>query len=270
MQETYTMKRLIILIAAGLAVGSAPAQTLIYNGYNNPNYAYNSNAFFSMYASPSIGFDPAAQRIAFRFTAAASSVPWVLRNVRLPIRTGNASDVYMAIVTDAVGAPGTSIIWQVTAPSGVNATLANRDVAASGLLDPGASYWLMVGNAIPASDNVINWFIATPSLAGTLARSAYNGGTWGSWSIFASSDLGAFAIFADPIATPTTNAIATAVEVFFPTVSGSVYQVQYQNAMGDTNTWYNLGPPILGDGGERAVFDSSRGQTQRYYRVLTQ
>ena len=60
--------------------------------------------------------------------------------------------------------------------------------------------------------------------------------------------------------------IYTAIEVTWQSVSGTNYQVQWASSL-DTNTWYDLGSPITGTGGEMSVFDSIRSVIRRFYRV---
>jgi WD40 repeat protein len=61
--------------------------------------------------------------------------------------------------------------------------------------------------------------------------------------------------------------IWTAVEVGWRSVAGTNYQVQWASALA-TNQWYNLGSPITGNGSTKTIFDSCRGQPQKFYRVM--
>ena len=58
------------------------------------------------------------------------------------------------------------------------------------------------------------------------------------------------------------------VEICWNSVSNTMYQVQYQQAL-TTNDWVNLGPPVSGNGFKNCVTDPvAQGQTQRVYRVV--
>jgi len=68
--------------------------------------------------------------------------------------------------------------------------------------------------------------------------------------------------------TGTTNAeAATAVEICWPSVTDQVYVVQYAPVV-DTNRWTDLGVPVSGNGTTNCMFDSTRGGSERFYRVL--
>lgn len=70
---------------------------------------------------------------------------------------------------------------------------------------------------------------------------------------------------------PLTNALVTTiqiacVDVCWNTQSNRLYQPQYKSEL-TTNTWVDLGLPILGDGATNCITDSIRGQPHRFYRV---
>ncbi len=68
--------------------------------------------------------------------------------------------------------------------------------------------------------------------------------------------------------TGTTNAgNAVAVEICWPSVTNEVYVVQYAPAV-EANRWTDLGLPARGNGTTNCVFDSTRGRSERFYRVL--
>jgi hypothetical protein len=69
--------------------------------------------------------------------------------------------------------------------------------------------------------------------------------------------------FAPP---PTLSAYA-AVELCFPTMPNTQYQVQWAASLPGTN-WTDLGAPVLGDGATKCIFDSTRGNAKRFYQVL--
>ena len=67
---------------------------------------------------------------------------------------------------------------------------------------------------------------------------------------------------------PVRVSIFTAVEIGWNSETGKTYQVQYATAV-DTNLWFALGAPVAGNGSTNYVFDSTRVQPKRFYRVLT-
>lgn len=73
-------------------------------------------------------------------------------------------------------------------------------------------------------------------------------------------------------ATSITNVAAkiyTAVEINWNSQAGHSYQVQYATAL-NSNLWINLGSPVAGTGTNNSVFDSTRSQPAKFYRVLIQ
>jgi hypothetical protein len=62
--------------------------------------------------------------------------------------------------------------------------------------------------------------------------------------------------------------IYTAVEICWDTATGKTYQVECASTV-YTNVWTEVGEPVLGDGGLKCLLDSTRGQEQKFYRVLT-
>jgi hypothetical protein len=67
---------------------------------------------------------------------------------------------------------------------------------------------------------------------------------------------------------PASLSIHHAVEVNWQTQTNQVYQVQWAFEV-DTNTWYDFGRPVIGEGTEVSVFDATRGRPRRFYRLLT-
>ncbi len=65
---------------------------------------------------------------------------------------------------------------------------------------------------------------------------------------------------------PSAN-IATAVEIWWGSQSGTTYQVQWASVL-SSNIWQNLGSPIVATGTNTAAFDSTRQATKRFYRVI--
>jgi len=59
----------------------------------------------------------------------------------------------------------------------------------------------------------------------------------------------------------------SAVELSWPTRADKSYQVQCRSSL-TTNQWSDLGAPIAGNSGIRCLNDSSRGFSQRFYRVI--
>ena len=68
-------------------------------------------------------------------------------------------------------------------------------------------------------------------------------------------------------APPPTLAAYTAIELCFPTMPNTQYQIQWTSSVPSTN-WTNLGSPISGDGTTKCVFDSTRGNAKKLYQVL--
>lgn len=70
----------------------------------------------------------------------------------------------------------------------------------------------------------------------------------------------------------TTNQVAATivagVQVAWASVTNRPYQVQASQAI-TSNTWFDVGAPILGNGTTNAFFDPLGANHQRYYRVLT-
>jgi len=67
---------------------------------------------------------------------------------------------------------------------------------------------------------------------------------------------------------PTVLRIYPAVELGWNSDTGKVYQVQYSTIL-NSNAWVNLGPPTPGNGATSYLFDSTRDQPSKFYRVLT-
>lgn len=76
-------------------------------------------------------------------------------------------------------------------------------------------------------------------------------------------EIDAYPVVADE---PEVIDIQTAVELSFPTVSGTVYRVQYSIDLTSTN-WVDTAETLTGDGGTNSVF-SSTGGSNRFYRVV--
>jgi hypothetical protein len=81
---------------------------------------------------------------------------------------------------------------------------------------------------------------------------------------FAIDDLS----FTTGASAPVAAKIYSAAEIDWSSQTNVNYQVQYSTAL-NTNNWLNLGNQVTGNGSTNTVFDSIRGQTQRFYRVLT-
>jgi hypothetical protein len=62
--------------------------------------------------------------------------------------------------------------------------------------------------------------------------------------------------------------IFTAVEINWNTLTNTQYQVQWSLSLSSTN-WTSLGTPIQGTGTNISLFDSTRGQPQKFYRVIS-
>jgi hypothetical protein len=57
-----------------------------------------------------------------------------------------------------------------------------------------------------------------------------------------------------------------AVEVSWTSVAGRIYQVQWKN--NSTETWTNLGTPVVGNGAAASVFDRTQDAGLRIYRIV--
>jgi len=64
----------------------------------------------------------------------------------------------------------------------------------------------------------------------------------------------------------TTLAIAQGVAVTWNSVTNMLYQVQWASSL-DSNTWFNLGSPVVGNGITNLLFDPLQS-SNRFYRVL--
>ena len=63
--------------------------------------------------------------------------------------------------------------------------------------------------------------------------------------------------------------IFNAVEIGWTSVSGQIYQVQYSTNLVSSN-WFNLGSAVIGNGSTNSVFDSTRQNSQRHYKVIAE
>ncbi|HWX18413.1 MAG TPA: hypothetical protein VN578_00775 [Candidatus Binatia bacterium] len=68
-------------------------------------------------------------------------------------------------------------------------------------------------------------------------------------------------------ATGPTPSIFPAVEISFPTVTNTRYQVEWSTNLAGTN-WQPLGAPLTGTGTNVSAFDSTRSGAMRFYIVL--
>jgi hypothetical protein len=60
--------------------------------------------------------------------------------------------------------------------------------------------------------------------------------------------------------------ISTATEICWPSLSNSLYQVEYRTRL-DTDQWLPLAQPVLATGTQSCVLDSTRASPRKYYRV---
>lgn len=60
--------------------------------------------------------------------------------------------------------------------------------------------------------------------------------------------------------------IFTAIELVWPSLAGSFYQVQWSPSL-DQSHWVNFGQAVAGTGADLSVFDSTRTHPQGFYRV---
>lgn len=114
-------------------------------------------------------------------------------------------------------------------------------------------------NANPSGDGVPNWLKYNLGLDPTVAGTSMPEGV-----VFANGkDL------VNPIIDPSqTNAIAiyTAAEVAFNTEAGKTYQVQAISAV--SQTWSNIGTPIVGTGSPMSYVTPTRLGAQQFFRVI--
>jgi hypothetical protein len=61
--------------------------------------------------------------------------------------------------------------------------------------------------------------------------------------------------------------VRTATEITWDSTSGTVYRVQWRNEL-DTNTWSQLGSPVVSTGTSARTYDSTYNVPHRFYRVL--
>ncbi len=66
---------------------------------------------------------------------------------------------------------------------------------------------------------------------------------------------------------PLTASIHRAVQVCWSSLANKTYQVQWRS-LDDLTVWRDLGDPIRGTGAEICVFDSTRAQPRKFYRIL--
>jgi hypothetical protein len=65
---------------------------------------------------------------------------------------------------------------------------------------------------------------------------------------------------------PVAASIYLAVEIGWNSVTDRLYQVQYSTVL-NSNSWFDLGVPVPGNGTTNYVFDTMRGQPKKFYRV---
>jgi nitrate reductase cytochrome c-type subunit len=107
-------------------------------------------------------------------------------------------------------------------------------------------------NAAPAGDGIPNWLKYALGLNPLIkGLSVPNGVVW------ANTGQGG--------ATNTLQ-IYTAAEVNFPTVVGTMYQIQGITSLG--GTWQNIGAPIAGTGQSISYLTPTRNNVQQFYRVM--
>ena len=66
---------------------------------------------------------------------------------------------------------------------------------------------------------------------------------------------------------PTQTSIESAVQIGWTSYPGASYQVQWSSSV-DTNNWFNLGLPVVGNGSTNYVSDPLSSAPRRFYRVL--
>jgi hypothetical protein len=66
---------------------------------------------------------------------------------------------------------------------------------------------------------------------------------------------------------PAVTRIDRAVQISWASVTNQLYQVQWA-PRADTNTWFDFGPAVTGNGSTNSVSDTAADRDQKYYRVL--
>ena len=67
---------------------------------------------------------------------------------------------------------------------------------------------------------------------------------------------------------PAAASIHPAAEIAWPTLPGVSYQVQTSLSLDNPN-WTDFGSPVIGNGSEMSVFDSTRNKAKQFYRIIT-
>ena len=138
-------------------------------------------------------------------------------------------------------------------------------------------YTIVVDNPSLVGSPVRVYYDGSQILSGSLLGPGDNSGSqpeiWfghGTAYAYGSSRWKSFSHNAEAHVTnnPTTS-IATAVEIYWQTASNQNYQVQWTPALNGSNIWTNLGTNVIGDGSQKSVFDSTRNQPQKFYRIIT-
>jgi hypothetical protein len=114
-------------------------------------------------------------------------------------------------------------------------------------------------NANPTGDGVPNWLKYSLGLDPTVPGTSMPGGV-----VWANGKN-----LVNPIVNPgdtNTIAIYTAAEVAFNTEAGKSYQVQAISSLSET--WSNVGAPVVGTGNPMSYVTPTRGSSQQFFRVV--
>lgn len=150
-------------------------------------------------------------------------------------------------------------IW-ITSPPGNSTVLTNQTV----------SFSVAQSDGVPPF--TYTWVSDKDGLLGTGSNLLYSGLSQGTHAITVTGVDQANHIDTDSIWLTTSGLnlyIDHAIEIWWPSATGVVYQVQWTPEAAPTN-WQNCGPPVAGTGSTNSVFDSTRDKGKRFYRVVAQ
>jgi hypothetical protein len=177
------------------------------------------------------------------------------------------------MLVDGATATGT-IVWQQTLPVTTNTTYKFSAWATpANSSNPSILQFsingIQVGSSLVLSNTPGQWrrfsafWNSGSSVAATLTVRDNNGISLG--NDFALDDFS----FTLSTNTAVVVSIYTAVEIGWNSELNQTYQVQYATTLAP-NTWLDLGSPVQGNGATNYIFDSTRGQPAKFYRVLTE
>jgi hypothetical protein len=117
------------------------------------------------------------------------------------------------------------------------------------------------GKVAVSSDGGLSWASVSSGVTADLRGVAYGGGYWvavgGNGLVIRAPDQGAQSQDAN-------ITIHQAVEIRWLASASKSYQVKWSY---DTESWFDFGVPIMGDGAMKSVFDSTRDARKKFYRI---